>query len=59
LSVRNSATKVMTVPGSSVTRKISAVVFSCRSGRSPELGVMEAMRDKPRSGQNRPEPTMR
>ncbi len=26
----------MTVPGSSVTRKMSAVVFSCRTGRSPE-----------------------
>ena len=32
---------------------------SCRSGRSPELGVMLTMRDRPRSGQNSPEPTMR
>ena len=30
----------MTVPGSSVMRKMSAVALSCRSGRSPELGVI-------------------
>ena len=36
-------------------RKMSAVVFSWRSGRSPVDGVMVAMRDRPRSGQNRPD----
>jgi hypothetical protein len=39
-------------------RKISAVALSWRSGRSP-LEVMLATRERPRSGQNTPEPTMR
>ena len=38
--VRNSATKVITVPGSSVTRNTSASALSCRSGGSPDDGVM-------------------
>ncbi len=45
----------MTEPGSSVTRKISAVALSCRSGRSPVDGVMVAMREVPRSGHSRPD----
>ncbi len=48
----------MTLPGSSVMRKMSAVALSWRSGRSP-LEVMLATRERPRSGQNTPDPTMR
>jgi hypothetical protein len=58
LSVRSSD-EVMTAPGSSVMRKMSAVALSCRSGRSPVDGVMVAMRDSPRSGHSRPDDTMR
>ena len=36
-------------------RKMSALGESCRSGRSPELGVMLTTRDRPRSGHHRPE----
>ena len=48
----------MTLPGSSVTRKMSAVALSWRSGRSP-LEVMLATRESPRSGHSTPDPTMR
>jgi hypothetical protein len=38
---------------------MSAVALYCCSGRSPELGVMVTMRESPRSGSSRPEPTIR
>jgi hypothetical protein len=38
---------------------MSAVALYCCSGRSPVLGVMVTMRERPRSGSSSPEPTMR